>query len=102
MPLYPGGTKLGLGLWNSVPATVVCQAVMFAAGVWLYAGATRPRDAIGRWAFAAFVGLLLISYFAGIGSPPPSVTALVATAIVGTVVIMLWAWWFEHHRTALK
>src|SRR5678816_2619777 len=23
MPLYPGGPKVGLGLWNSVPATVI-------------------------------------------------------------------------------
>ena len=98
MPLYPGSVKLGLGLWNSVPATVAVEAVMFATGVWLYARGTRPRDSVGRWAFVAFVGLLLISYFAGIGAPPPSVTALVATAIVGTGVITLWAWWFDRHR----
>jgi hypothetical protein len=99
MPLYPGSVKLGLGLWNSVPATIAVEALMFAAGVWAYARGTRPRDPVGRWAFVAFVGLLLISYVAGIGSPPPSVRALIATAIVGTAVITLWAWWFDHHRT---
>lgn len=98
MPLYPGSVKLGLGLWDSVPATLFVELVMFASGVWMYASVTRARDSVGRWAFIGFIGLLLASYFAGIGSPPPSVTALVATAIVGFAVITLWAWWFDRHR----
>jgi len=101
MPLYPGSVKLGLGLWNSIPATIAVEMAMFAGGVWMYARATRARDASGRWAFAAFVGLLLVIYFANIGSPPPSITAIVIVGIVGTVVLMLWAWWFDRHRTAL-
>src|SRR2546427_260370 len=47
MPLYPGGTPLGLGLWNSVTGTVAVEGVMFVAGVWLYATATRARDRTG-------------------------------------------------------
>ncbi|HEU5257878.1 MAG TPA: metal-dependent hydrolase [Vicinamibacterales bacterium] len=101
MPLYPGSIKLGLGLWNSIPATIAVEVTMFAAAVWMYARATRARDASGRWAFAAFVGLLLVIYFANIGSPPPSITAVVIVGIAGTVVLMLWAWWFDRHRTAL-
>jgi LexA-binding, inner membrane-associated putative hydrolase len=101
MPLYPGSIKLGLGLWNSIPATIAVEVAMFAAGVWIYARATRARDASGRWAFAAFVGLLLVIYFANIGSAPPSITAVVIVGIAGTVVLILWAWWFDRHRTAL-
>jgi hypothetical protein len=97
---YPGSIKLGLGLWNSVPATLFVELVMFASGVWMYASVTRARD-IGRWAFIGFIGLLLVSYFAGMGSPPPSVTALVATTIVGFAVITLWARWFDRHRTPM-
>jgi Flp pilus assembly protein TadB len=101
MPLYPGSIKLGLGLWNSIPATIAVEVTMFAAGVWMYARATRAGDASGRWAFAAFVGLLLVIYFANIGSAPPSITAVVIVGIAGTVVLILWAWWFDRHRTAL-
>src|SRR5688572_1049524 len=36
MPVYPGGPKVGLGLWNSVPATVAIELPLYAAGVWLY------------------------------------------------------------------
>src|SRR5712691_12342471 len=44
MPLYPGGPKLGLGLWNSVTATVIIEVVMFAAGTWIYPRTTRARS----------------------------------------------------------
>jgi len=98
MPVYPGSIKLGLGLWNSIPTTVAVEVVMFAAGVWIYARATRPRDAIGRRAFPAFVGFLLVAYVANIGSPPPSIGAIVAVGLVGTAALLLWAWWFDRHR----
>ena len=98
MPLYPGGPKLGLGLWNSIPATIVVEVAMFAVGVWMYAQATRPRDKTGRRAFAAFVVFLLAAYFGSMGPPPPGVAAVVVTAIAGAAVIFVWAWWFDRHR----
>src|SRR5438876_3490388 len=47
MPLYPGGPKLGLGLWNSVAATIAVEAAMFVVGVSMYAHATGAGDAVG-------------------------------------------------------
>ncbi len=44
LPLYPGGPKYGLGLWNSVAGTFAVEIVMFAIGVWIYARATRAAD----------------------------------------------------------
>jgi membrane-bound metal-dependent hydrolase YbcI (DUF457 family) len=101
LPLYPGSAKVGLGLWNSVPATIAVETVMFVVGVWMYAHATRARDVIGRRAFAAFVGFLLAAYAANLGPPPPSITALVIAAIAGAAVIIVWAWWFDRHRTPI-
>jgi membrane-bound metal-dependent hydrolase YbcI (DUF457 family) len=101
MPLYPGSRTFGLGLWNSVPATVAVETVMFVAGVWMYARATRARDAVGRRAFAAFVGLMFAVYGVSMGPPPPSVTALIVSAIAGAAVIIVWAWWFDRHRTSI-
>src|SRR5690242_9686445 len=47
MPLtFQDTTKVGLGLWNSLPATLAAELLLFAVGVLLYARATRPRD---RW-----------------------------------------------------
>jgi hypothetical protein len=42
-----GPTRLGLGLWRSVPATVVVEGALFVAGVALYARTTAPRDRAG-------------------------------------------------------
>ena len=99
MPLYPGSEKLGLGLWNSVPGTIAVELTMFAAGVWAYVRATRPRDRVGRRGFAAFVGFLLATYAVSLGPPPPSVTVLVVSAVVGAGILLFWAWWFDRHRT---
>jgi len=46
MPLYPGGgERLGLGLWQSLPATFAVRGLMFAAGIALYMQSTKPRIA---------------------------------------------------------
>ncbi len=39
--------RFGLGLWNSVAATVLVEGAIFAGGVWLYATGTRPRSRSG-------------------------------------------------------
>ena len=99
MPLYPGGPRFGLGLWNSVPGTLVVETVMFGVGVWIYAAATNARDAIGKWAFAGLTAFLVIGFVVNAnGTPPPSVTALWIMALaLGALTIWL-AWLADHHR----
>lgn len=100
MPLYPGGERYGLGLWNNVTMTMVVEIVMFAAGVALYATSTRARDRTGRWAFYALVSLLFV-VFVGDSldpSPPPSIPAIWIGALVATALTLLWAWWIDRHR----
>jgi len=99
LPLYPGGPKFGLGLWNSMAATVLVEGAMFLAGVWIYASRTRARDRIGRYGFGAYVLLLIVLYSANIFSgAPPSVLAIALSAIALGVVLVPWAWWFDSHR----
>ena len=97
MPLFPGGPRLGLGLWNSVPWTLAVELVMFAAGTWIYVGITRAKDAVGRWGFFTLI-FLLLAYLANLRSVPPSVTAVYTASMVGVLVIAAWAWWVDHHR----
>jgi len=93
LPLYPGGPRVGLGLWNHVGWTIAIELIMFAAGLWVYARATRPCDGIGRWAFLA------LWYASSIVSPPPPTVAnLIAVAMIGSVVIVVLAWWSDSHR----
>ncbi len=99
MPLTPWpGPKEGLGLWNSVPATLLVELAMFAAGIWLYARTTVAKDGIGSWSFAAFVVLLAVLDVGDlIGPPPPSVGVLNAFAFAG-FLIPVWGGWFDRHR----
>jgi membrane-bound metal-dependent hydrolase YbcI (DUF457 family) len=99
MPLYPGGPKFGLGLWNSVAGTMAVEMAMFAAGIGLYMIATLPRDRVGRYAFASYVALLLLLYFADrFDASLPTVGQLAWTDIVAMIVFIPWAWWFDRHR----
>jgi hypothetical protein len=103
LPIYPGGAKYGLSMWNSMPATVLVELAMFAAGVIVYAKATRPRNAVGRWSLVALVLFLLIAYAGNLaGGPPPSVATIYATAIPGSVVILIWSWWTDRHRATAQ
>jgi len=44
-----GTAALGLGLWNSIPATLIIELGMLGAGMWLYYSATRPATMGGIW-----------------------------------------------------
>ena len=99
MPLYPGSAKYGLSLWNSLPATLVVEFVMFGAGVWIYAAATEARDRIGRWSFVAMTAFLVAVYGGNLaGGAPPSINAIAGAGIGGAAFILWWSWWTDRHR----
>jgi hypothetical protein len=98
MPIYPGGAKFGLGMWQSVPWTISVEYVLFAAGIALYLNATRAKDGKGKWAFWSLVGLLGVLYTASLfGPPPPSVRALALSALAIWLTVP-WAAWADRHR----
>lgn len=101
MPLWPGGPKFGLGLWESIPGTMVVEIAMFAIGVFLYLQATRATDRTGTMGFWGLIILLLATFvFDALDpTPPPSVNALWISALVATAVLLVWAAWVEKHRT---
>jgi hypothetical protein len=101
MPVLPaGGPLLGLGLWRSRPATLLVEAALFAAAVWLYARATRPRSGAGRLALPVTVLVLLVSYAGAVlGAPPPSVEAIAVVGLAGGAVLLLLAHWVERSRS---
>ena len=99
LPVWPGGPKVGLGLWGSVPAAVAVELVIFAAGLALYAGSTRARDALGRWGLVGWAALLLLVYAGSfLGPPPPSVGAIAVANLLGGALTVAWAAWLDRHR----
>jgi hypothetical protein len=102
LPLAPGSdVKIGMGLWHSVPGTLVLEGAMFVAGVWLYATGSRPLDRIGRYGFAALVALLIVAYVsAAFGPIPPSVAAIAWAGIIGGLITAALGYWIDRHRIA--
>jgi membrane-bound metal-dependent hydrolase YbcI (DUF457 family) len=98
LPLWPGGPRVGLGLWDSVPASVAVEALLFAGGTLLYVRATRWKDAVGRYGLYAFLGLLvLIAVGNLLGPPPPSARAIGAAGLALWLFVPLAAW-IDRHR----
>jgi hypothetical protein len=100
LPLYPGGPRVGLGLWQSFYGTMIVEAVIFVAGLAIYARVTRATDRTGRWALAGFATLLAILYVANAYGPPPTNAPAVAWGALGGWLVPLFGWWVDRHRAA--
>ncbi|HET9599342.1 MAG TPA: hypothetical protein VFP65_27460 [Anaeromyxobacteraceae bacterium] len=98
MPLWPGGPRVGLGLWDSVPATVAVEALLFAGGLGAYLATTRTRDRTGSLALAAFAALALAIFAGNLLGPPPPDARLVAWAGLAQWLWVPWAAWIDRHR----
>jgi len=98
MPIYPGGAKYGLGMWNSLLLTIVVEYVLFVAGAAVYLSVTRAKDRTGNLALWSLLGLLAVLYLASIFGPlPPSLQALAWSAIAIWLTVP-WAAWADRHR----
>lgn len=100
LPLMPGaGPRLGLGLWNSLLATLAVEFGLFAGGVWLYLTATVARDRIGSVGLAALLVFLGLVEFANLFGPaPPSVGAVLIPA-QAMWLLVIWGYWIDRHRS---
>lgn len=101
LPLAPGSeARFGLGLWNSVAATLVLEGTLFVAAVVFYLRRTRALDRIGRWSFFGVVIFLLVAYLgAAFGPPPPSVAAIAWAGLLGGAITAALGYWVDRHRT---
>ena len=100
LPLAPGiETFFGLGLWNSLPATLIVELFIFLGGAYLYLRTTKAKDKIGNFSLWGFVLLLLAIYAMNLfsGTLPPNTNALAFSAL-GQWLFVAWAYWIDKHR----
>ena len=99
MPItLSGELKVGLGLWHSIPATLMVEGALFLVGVYLYVRSTQARNRTGSYAFWALLAfLLIVSATNLLSSPPPSGQA-VAGAPLAMWLLVAWGYWVDNNR----
>ncbi|MBC6949565.1 hypothetical protein DWB58_16685 [candidate division KSB1 bacterium] len=102
LPLAPGAQIYGgLGLWNSVAATVLLEGALFGLAVLFYARTTNAIDRAGRyafWGFVVFSVLLYVGNVLGRENPPPNAEALALFGLSQWLIVP-WGYWIDRHRT---
>ncbi|ABF40153.1 hypothetical protein Acid345_1150 [Candidatus Koribacter versatilis Ellin345] len=98
LPLYPGGPKVGLGLWNSIGGTLAVELLIFCMGSYVYLTTTRAKDKIGSWALWAFLWFLLVMYLVStFGQTVPDQKQL-GWGGLAMWMFVPWAYWIDRHR----
>ena len=101
LPLWPGPSPLlGLGLWDSIPATLLVEGALFLAGILVYVRGTRPLDRTGSWALWTLLLVQAAMWASGPWGPPPPSPSVLAWVSLGLWLFVLWAWWADRHRVA--
>jgi len=99
LPLIPGlELKVGLGLWNSLLATLIVEMAIFAGGVYLYMKITQAKNRKGSYGAWGLIIFLLLVYSSNIfGAAPPSAEPI---AYIGLLqwLLVIWGYWIDRNR----
>jgi hypothetical protein len=93
-----GPLRVGMGLWNSVAATVLVETALFAWGVLLYYKTRRSRGGAGHTSLWTLVAFLLVIYVSTIVGPPPGSKIVVPIAGLAMWLLVAWAYWVDRQR----
>jgi hypothetical protein len=93
LPLFRGGTKVGLGLWRFREASFLVEVGLLIGGLLLYEASTRATKPAGQFAMRAFVGaLILLEAFNIYGPVPANIRQVAISAEVAYLVLAAVAW----------
>lgn len=89
-----GSMKVGLGLWQTMPVALVIEAVIAAAGLYVFVSGTSLSRVKKLWlAVLCFVVLAFTVVGMTVAPPPPSVFAMAVTSLITIVIVCALAGW---------
>jgi hypothetical protein len=100
LPIWPGSPRYGLGLWNSIPGTMIVEGAIWISGIVIYLrtlAGNGQRPGWPFWSFVVFCSLMWVT--SPFSPPPPSEEFLAWFGLVGWIVIP-WAAWGDRARRA--
>ena len=93
LPLFRGGTKVGLGLWHFREATYLVETGLLIGGLLIYQNATRTKVPAGEYAMKVFVAvMILLEGYNLYGPVPGSIQQVAISAEVAYLVLAAIAW----------
>lgn len=100
MPLAPGVSPVfGLGLWNSLPATLLVEGGFWLLSIILYVRSTQAKSRAAPFVFWIGVALLTLIWYGNIsaGMDPNPLKAGVGGLVIFSLVVA-WAYWINRLR----
>jgi hypothetical protein len=102
MSLAPGmHSRLGFGLWNSIPATLVVEGGLWILAIVVYLRATRARSRASLIIFWLPVLFLTLAWYGNIAGPAPTDPSSIRfTSLIFFLLTVAWAYWLNRLRPA--
>jgi hypothetical protein len=103
LPLFRGGTRVGLGLWRFREASFLVEAALLIGGLLIYEQSTKVISPAGRFAMRTFVGILiLIEAYNLYGPIPATIQQVAISAEVAYLVLATVAWRLDLLREPIE
>lgn len=97
--LFNNETFVGLGLWNSMIATILVEIAIFATGIYYYTRVTSSKNKTGTIALWSLIGFLGLIYLSNLFGPPPPSEEPIGFIGLAQWLIIVWAYWIDKNRT---
>lgn len=104
MPLAPGAHRhFGLGLWASIPATIIVEGGLWLLGIISYVRITRAKNWTGVYGFWITIVLFTLLWYQNIaGAPPANPRSAPISSLILFCLVVTWAYWMNSVRVLTR